>query len=68
MTMKHATEYICGLRDKLRTMRILLNGSVYVCGDNKSMLYNITAPESCLKKTSNFVAYNFVQEGVTRDE
>ena len=49
-------------------MGISLNGPTYVKGDNKSVLCNTTAPESCLKKKSNSIAYYFVQEGAARDE
>ena len=68
MAMKHATEYIRGLRYTLRMMRISLNCPTYVKGDNKSVLCNMTAPESCLKKKSNSIVYNFLREGVARDE
>ena len=33
-------------------------------GDNKSVLYNTTLPESTLKKKSNSIAYHAVIEGV----
>ena len=58
VAMKQATEYIRGLRYKLRMM---------FC-DNKSVWCNTTAPGSTLKKKSNAIAYHFVREGVARDE
>ena len=40
----------------------------YVYGDNQSVLANTYVPASQLKKKSNSIAYNFVREGVARDE
>ena len=50
--MKHCTEYLRGLRYKLRMMGIPVEGHAYVFGDNKSVLYNVSIPESILKKKS----------------
>ena len=68
MAMKHATEYIRGLRYKLRMMGIPFSDPCYVYGDNQSVLYNTTLPESTLKKKSNSIAYHSVREGVATDE
>ena len=68
VAMKQATEYVRGLRYKLRMMGIKVDEPAYVFGDNKSVLCNTTAPESTLKKKSNAIAYHFVREGVARDE
>ena len=68
VAMKQATEYVRGLRYKLRMMGIPVDEPAYVFGDNKSVLCNTTAPESTLKKKSNAIAYHFVREGVARDE
>ena len=37
-------------------------------GDNNAVVTNSTLPDSVLKKKSNSIAYNFVQEGAARDE
>ena len=66
--MKQATEYVQGLRYKLRMMGIKVDEPTFVFGDNKSVLCNTTAPESTLKKKSNAIAYHFVQEGVARND
>ena len=66
--MKHCTEYIRGLRYKLRMMGIQVDTPCYIFGDNMSVLYNTTLPESTLKKKSNAVAYHFVREGVAMRE
>jgi hypothetical protein len=63
IAMKQATEYICGLRYKLRMMGITVDEPAYICGDNQSVLANMTAPGSTLKKKSNAIAYHFVCEG-----
>lgn len=68
VAMKQATEYVRGLRYKLRMMGIKVDEPAFVFGDNKSVLYNTTDPESTLKKKSNAIAYHFVREGVARDE
>ena len=60
VAMKQATEYVRGLRYKLRMLGIKVDEPAYVFGDNKSVLCNTTAPESTLKKKSNAIAYHFV--------
>ena len=66
--MKQCTEYIRGLRYKLRMMGIPINGPAFVYGDNQSVLANTTIPDSTLKKKSQSIAYHFVREGVAKDE
>jgi len=68
VAMKQATEYVRGLRYKLRMMGIKVDEPAFVFGDNQSVLCNTTAPASTLKKKSNAIAYHFVREGVARDE
>ena len=66
--MKQCTEYIRGLKYKLRMMGIPCEGPAYIYGDNQSVLANTTIPESTLKKKSQSIAYHFVREGAARDE
>ena len=66
--MKQCTEYIRGLRYKLRMMGIPCVGPALRYGDNQSVLYNTTLPDSTLKKKSQGIAYHFVREGCARDE
>ena len=66
--MKQATEYIWGLRYKLRMMGLFFDEPTYVYSDNQSVLANTYSPASQLKKKSNSIAYHFVREGVSRDE
>ena len=68
MAMKHCTEYVRGLRYKLRMMGIPCDLPTFIYGDNKSVLANTTIPDSTLKKKSNSIAYHFVREGCARDE
>ncbi len=68
VAMKQATEYIRGLRYKLRMMGITVDEPAFVFGDNQSVLANTTAPGSTLKKKPNAIAYHFVREGCARDE
>ena len=66
--MKQCTEYLRGLRYKLRMMGIPVEGPSYVFGDNKSVLTNSCVPDSVLRKKSNSIAYNFVREGSAMGE
>jgi hypothetical protein len=68
VAMKQATEYIRGLRYKLRMMGITVDEPAYVFGDNQLVLANTTTPGSMLKKISNAIAYHFLREGCARDE
>ena len=49
-------------------MGINVLGPTYIYGDNQSVLYNTTIPESTLKKKSQSLCYHFVREGVARNE
>ena len=66
--MKQATEYMRGLRYKLRMMGIPCNKPTFVYGDNKLVLANMYVPISQLKRKSNRIAYHFVREGCAKDE
>jgi hypothetical protein len=68
VAMKQATEYIRGLRYKLRMMGITVDKPAYVFADNQSVLANTIAPGSTLKKKSNAIASCFVWEGCACDE
>jgi len=49
-------------------MDISCEGPCYIFGDNQLVLTNSSNPDSRLNKRSNSIAYNFVREGVARDE
>ena len=66
--MKQATEYVRGLRYKLITMGIPVDGPALIFGDNQSVLANTTMPELILKKKTQSIAYHFVRDGSARDE
>jgi hypothetical protein len=68
IAMKQCTEYVRGLRYKLRMMGIICEGPTLIYGDNQSVLFNSTIPESSLKKKSQSIAYHFVRQGAARDE
>ena len=68
IAMKQCTEYLRGLRYKLRMMGIPCDGPGFIYGDNQSVLANTTVPDSTLKKKSQSIAYHFVREGCARDE
>ena len=68
VAMKQATEYVKGLRYKLRMMGIPVSDPAYIFGDNQSVLHNTGLPQSTLKKKSNAIAFHFIREGVARDE
>ena len=66
--MKQAVEYVCGLRNKLRTMGIPCEDPVFVYGENKSVLSNTIFTASNLKKNMNILYYHFVHEVCAQDE
>ena len=68
MAMKHATEYIRGLRYKLKSMGIPVDECAYIYSDNNSVLVNLGRPHLQLKKKSNSVAYHHVCDGSALDE
>ena len=49
-------------------MGIPVSNPVFIYGNNQSVLWNTTLPDSNLNKNSNSIAYNFVREGVAWDE
>ena len=68
LAMKHATEYVRGLRYKLRMMGIPVDEHAFVFGDNQSVLANTTNPGSTIKKKMHSIAYHFIREGCAKDE
>ena len=68
VAMKQCCEYLRGLVYKLRTMRISVDGPVYIEGDNQSVLANTTITDSTLNKKNQSMACHFLMEGGTRDE
>ena len=49
-------------------MGVPLTGPTYVYGDNMSVIYNTSRPESSLKKKSNSICYHAVREAVAGGE
>ena len=68
LAMKHCCEYLRGLRYKIRMMGIPLEHCCFVYGDNKSVLYNTSLPDSTLKRKHHSIAYHYVREGCATDE
>ena len=68
MAMKYCTEYIRGLRFRLRMMGIPCEDPAFVYGDNKSVLCNTTIPDSARNKKSNSISFHFVREGSAMGE
>ena len=68
MALKTGTEYLRGLRYKLRPMGFPVTKPVYIYGDNQSVLSNAKGPDSQSKKKSNSVAYRHCRESVALDE
>ena len=66
--MKVETEYIRGLRFKLRIMGIPCTEPAYIYGYNQSVIANTTMPHSVLKKKSNSITFHFVKEVSVKDE
>ena len=68
MAIKQTTEYLRVLWYKLHMFGIPVDKPAFIYGDNQSVLINVSAPESTLKKKSQLVAYQFVHEGCAADE
>ena len=68
VAMKTGVEALKGIRYKLRMMGVPLTGPTYVYGDNMSVIYNTSRPESTLKKKSNSICYHAVREAVASGE
>ena len=71
--MKACTEYIRGLRHKLRMMGIECGSPecpspAFVYGDNQSVLCNTTIPSSQLKKKADSISCHCVRKGCAKDE
>ena len=66
--MKTAVEVNHGLQYKLCMMGIPIEEPTYICGDNMSVLYNTSKPESTLKKKFNSIGYHFVHDSVAMGE
>ena len=66
--MKTGVESLRGIRYKLRMMSVPLTVPTYVYGDNMSVIYNTSRPESTLKKKSNSICYHAVREAVASGE
>ena len=49
-------------------MGVPLTGPTYAYGDNMSVIYNTSRPESTLKKKSNYICYHAVREAVASGE
>ena len=68
IAMKAACEYVRGLRYKLRMMGIRVNNPAFLYGDNQSVLWNVSVPDSMLTKKSHSISYHFCREGCAREE
>ena len=64
VAMKHVMEALRGLRYKLRMMGVPIVGPSFVFGDNQSVIFNTSRPQSTLKKKSNSICYHAVREAV----
>ena len=66
--MRRCCEYLKGLRYKLRVMGIPVNNPSFIYGDNQTVLWNTTVPDSMLKKKTASASYHFMREGVSADQ
>jgi hypothetical protein len=68
IAMRTGLETVQGIRYKLRMMGIPIAGPTFIYGDNMSVIYNTSKPESTLKKKANSVCYHYIREAVAADE
>ena len=65
--MKTSDDAIRGIRYKLRMMVVTLTGPTYIYGDNMSLIYNTSRPESTPKKKISSICYYVVREAVASE-
>ena len=65
---KTGVEALRGIRYKMRIMVVPLTGPTYILGDNMSVIYNTSRPESTLKKKSNSICYHALREALASGE
>ena len=68
VAMKTGVEALRSIRYKLRMVSLPLTGPTYIYGDNMSVIYNKSRPESTLKKKSNYICYHAMREAVASGE
>ncbi len=68
VAMKTGLEAARALRYKLRMMGVPIEDPIYIYGDNMSVIYNTSRPESTLKKKSNSICYHFIRESCAMGE
>ena len=64
IAMKTGVEALRAIRYKLCIIGVPLTGPTYIYGDNISVNYNTSRPESTLKKKSNCIRYHAVHKAV----
>ena len=55
VAMKTGVEALRGIRYKLHMIGVPLTGPTYIYGENMSVIYNTSQPESTLNKKSNSI-------------
>ena len=68
VAMKQDIDAPRGLRYKLRMMGIPISGHLYIYGDNMSVVYNTSRPESVSREKINSVCHHAVIESVAVGE
>ena len=68
VAMKTGVEALRGIRYKLRMMGVTLTVPTCIYGDNMSVIYNTSRPESTLKKKNNAICYHDVSEALANGE
>jgi hypothetical protein len=68
VAMKNGIETTRSLSYKLRMMGVAIDGPTYISGDNMSVVHNTQRPACVLKKKSNALCYDAVQESAAMGE
>ena len=66
--MKTACEYVRGLWYSLRMMGIPVRNTAFLYDDRKSVLWNVTVPDSMVKKNAYGIAYHYCRQGCAKKE
>jgi hypothetical protein len=64
VALRIATELILEIRCMLRSLKVSLDGTALMLGDNMSGVLNTTVPSSVLKKMHNAIAFHRVREAI----
>ena len=64
VAMTYGVETLSGIRYNLRMMGVPIDGTTYIFGDNMSIIFKTSIPESKLDNKLKIICYHAIQEAV----